>query len=97
MSVSDPGPEVANAIINYTSGKESNEPGLVVGANVSSFEMAGAVSRQLPGMYIKSCSVGVVTKGSAAPVYPGGYVQEFLITQYQQAVLQLGNITVNVV
>jgi hypothetical protein len=95
MSVSDPGPAVANAIINYTSGLESGEPGLVVGADVSAFEMAGAVARQLPGMYVKACSVAVVTKGSAAPIYPTGYVSEFIITPYEQAVLTVGDITVN--
>jgi hypothetical protein len=57
--------------------------------------MAGAVARQLPGMYVKTCSVAVVPKGNAAPIYPTGYVSEFIITPYQQAVLTVGDITVN--
>lgn len=97
MSMSDPSTAVANAIMNYVNGLETNEPGLIIGASVSAFEMAGAVARQLPGMYVKTCSVGVVPKGSVAPAYPGSYVPEWVAQNYQQAVLQIGNITVSVV
>jgi hypothetical protein len=93
-SVSSPAPSVQNAIISYTSGQEDGEPGLVVGADVSAFEMGGAVSRQLPGMYVKDCSVACVLAGSPAPTYPGGYSSEVVMAPFQQAVLQIGNITV---
>lgn len=93
-SVSSPGPAVQAAIMNYAGGLEQGEPGLTVGANVSAFEMAGAVARQLPGMYVKTCSIAVVPKGSAAPSYPSAYSTEFVMSRFGQAVLQINNITV---
>ncbi len=78
-SVSSPGPSVQNAVLSYANGLEEGEVGLVVGADVSAFEMAGAVARQLPGMYVRSCSVCVLPKGSAPPVYPTGFSTEVVM------------------
>lgn len=94
---STPIQSVQQALMNYASGLEDGEPGLVVGANVSAYEMAGAVARQLPGMYVKSCAIACVTAGGTAPVYPGGYSQEFLPGPFGLAVLAPGRITVTVV
>jgi Baseplate J-like protein len=96
-SASSPVQAVQNAIFSYASGNEEGEAGLVVGADVSAYEMAGAVARQLPGMYIKACSIAVVAHGAASPAYPGGYSQEVIINNFQQAVLVIGNITVQTV
>jgi uncharacterized phage protein gp47/JayE len=96
-SSSSPAQAVQNAIYTYAMGQEAGEPGLIVSADVSAYEMAGAVVRQLPGMYVKACSVACVTKGSAAPAYPGGYSQEVIMNNFQQAQLVVGNITVQVV
>jgi uncharacterized phage protein gp47/JayE len=96
-SSSSPVQAVQNAIYMYAAGQEAGEVGLVVSADVSAYEMAGAVARQLPGMYVKACSVACVTKGSAAPAYPGGYSQEVVMSNFQQANLVVGNITVQVV
>ncbi len=93
-SVSSPGPAVQTAILNYATGQEQGELGLVVGANISAFEMAGAVARQLPGMYVKTCSIAVVPHGSAVPAYPAAYTTEFVMATFGQAELQLNNITV---
>ncbi len=93
-SVSSPGPAVQTAILAYAEGQEQGELGLVVGANVSAFEMAGAVSRQLPGMYVKTCSIAVVPHGSAVPSYPSAYTTEYIMPTFGQALLQLNNITV---
>lgn len=95
-SVASPGPAVQQAIINYVTGQEQGEPGLVVGANISAFEMAGAVARQIPGMYIKACSVAAVSAGSPAPA-PGAFVPEFLVTPWKQGQLAVNNIDVTVV
>jgi Baseplate J-like protein len=97
QSSSSPAQAVQNAIMQYATGQEEGEVGLVVGADVSAFEMAGAVARQLPGLYVKACSVACVTHGSAAPAYPGGYSTEVIMNNFQQAVLQTGNITVQIV
>ena len=92
--VATPIQTVQEAIFDYASGQEEGEPGLVIGANVSAFEMAGAVARNIPGMYVRNCAVAVVPAGAAAPVYPGGYSTEVLIGRFEQADLQIGNITV---
>jgi hypothetical protein len=96
QSVSSPVPAVQAAIINYTSGQEQGEPGLVVGADVSAFEMSGAVARQIPGMYTRSCLVAAVPAGSAAPIYPTDYVTEFVMQPWQQGQLAINNIAVTV-
>lgn len=94
-SVSSPVPAVQSAIINYATGQEQGESGLIVGANISAFEMAGAVARQLPGMYIRACSVAAVPAGSAAPA-PGDYVSEFLVDPWEQGSIAVNNINVTV-
>jgi hypothetical protein len=93
QSVSSPIPSVQAAIINYATGQEQGEPGLVVGANVSAFEMAGAVARQLPGMYIKSCAVAIVPAGNPPP---SSYSTEVILSPWQQAQLAINNIQVTV-
>lgn len=84
---------VQNAIFAYASGNEDGEEGLLIGTSVSAFEMAGAVARNVPGMYIKSCTVAVVTAGSPAPA-PGAYTSEVVMLPYQMAQLAIGNILV---
>jgi hypothetical protein len=96
QSVSSPVPAVQTAILNYANGLEQGEPGLVVGANISAFEMAGAVARQIPGMYVRSCLVAAVTHGSPAPSYPSAYVSEFVMSPWQQGELAINNISVTV-
>lgn len=96
-SVSSPQNAVQNAIVAYASGTEEGEPGLVVGASVSAYEMGGAVARQLPGMYVKACSVATVPHGNPAPSFPSAYSQEVVLLPYQQALLAIGNVTVTLV
>lgn len=92
--VAIPTSAVQQAIWNYAAGLEDGEPGLIIDADVSAYEMAGAVARQIPGMYIKSCSVAVVAHGAAAPSYPSAYSQEVVIGRFQRALLAIGNIVV---
>lgn len=95
-NVASPASAVQNAIVAYATGQEDGEVGLTVGASLSAYEIAGAVARQLPGMYVKSCSVATVTHGSAAPS-GGAYVQEVVVQPYQQVLLPSGNIIVTLV
>lgn len=88
---------IQKAILAYAQGQESGEPGFVPGADVSAFEVSGSVVRQYPGLYVKSCQVACVTAGSAAPSFPSAYSYEVVMQNYQQANLQIGNITVNLV
>jgi hypothetical protein len=92
--VSTPISTVQDAIYSYANGEEAGEPGLVIGADVSAFEMAGAVARNVPGMYVRTCSVACVPAGSTPPVYPTGFSTEVVMGNFQQANLQIGNITV---
>lgn len=96
-SVTSPQPAVATAILNYANGELEGEPGFVIGASVSAFEVAGSVSRQLPGLYTKNCTVALVPAGNPAPVYPAGFVTEFTLGVFEQAQLAINNVTVVVV
>lgn len=49
----DPVEAVKEAIIAYANGLLEGERGLVVGASVSTFELAGAVNRTTPGIYVQ--------------------------------------------
>ena len=55
---------VRDAIVAYAAGLQEGEPGFVVGASVSSFELAGAVNRAAPGIYVQNCEISFVTPTS---------------------------------
>ena len=95
-SSSAPEPAAQNAILNYANGNEDGEQGFVVGASVSAFEVGGAISRQLPGMYVKDCKVACVLKGAAPPA-DNAYVSEVVMAPFQQALISIGNIKVTTV
>ena len=93
-TVADPESAVRNAILEYVTGQEDGELGLVVGAGFSAFEIAGSVSRQLPGMYVSLCKVAYVPRGAAAPVYPAGFDYNFDMQMWDQISMLSGNIQV---
>lgn len=80
---------VEDAILAYAQGQLPNEPGLVIGAHVSPFEIAGAIATQLPGTYVQLAQVSLdgVTWQTT----------EIATALWQRAVLPRGNILVNVV
>lgn len=45
------------AILNYAAGKQEGERGFAVGVSVSPFELAGAVGREQPGLYVQKVEV----------------------------------------
>lgn len=55
--VGDPVTQTQQAILDYVNGLQDGERGFVVGGSVSPFELAGAVSRVLPGMYVQKVEV----------------------------------------
>lgn len=63
-SLIDPATAVRDAIVAYAAGDLEGEPGFVVGASVSSFELAGAVNRQAPGIYVLNCEISLVSPTS---------------------------------
>lgn len=95
-SATSPVDAVQNSVIEYARGEMQGEEGFVVGYSVSAFEIAGAISRNLPGLYVKSVSVACVPAGSAAPA-PGDYSTEYVLLPFQQAQIAIGNIKVNLV
>lgn len=56
---------VRDAVMAYANGELPSDPGFVVGVNVSPFEIAGAITREVLGIY-----VGIVDL--ASPDIPGG-------------------------
>lgn len=95
-SASSPEHGIQNAIVNYAAGNITGEQGFVVGASVSGFELGGAISYSLPGIYVKSVTVAIVAAGAAAPL-PGAYSTEAILSPFQQAQISVGNIKVNIV
>lgn len=80
---------VRAAIIKYAQGLQEGEAGLVVGASVSAFELAGAVNRDNPGIYVQNCEVSLVTAGT--------WASTVTIALNEIATILSGNIAVTVV
>jgi hypothetical protein len=95
-SATSPTEAVQNAVVNYAAGNTAGEPGLVVGADVSAFEIGGAIARALPGLYVKNVAVAVVLAGAAPPL-PGAYSTEKVMKPYEEASISVGNVKVNIV
>lgn len=64
--VADPAAAVRDAILAYAAGEQEGENGFVIGGHVSSWELAGAVNRAAPGLFVQECLVGL-SGGSVAP------------------------------
>lgn len=86
-SLADPQIAVRDAVMAYVNGEIPNERGFVVGVDVSPFEIAGAVSYFLPGMFVSKVEVALA---------PGGAWQttELTIALDEIATTQSGSITV---
>lgn len=62
-AVGDPSALIKASILNYAAGLVDGERGLVVGVGVSPFELAGAVNRDSPGLYVQKCEVATAASG----------------------------------
>lgn len=60
-ALSDVTTAVNYAIVNYAAGLIDGEPGFTVGADVSAFELAGAVNAQTPGIYVQKCEISLLS------------------------------------
>lgn len=78
---------VQQAILDYAAGNITGLAGFVVGANVSPFELAGAIMAENPGTYVQNVEISLTTtvSYSNSPINMG---------QNQQAQTQLSYITV---
>lgn len=59
-SLLNPQDVIPAAIMAYVNGEIDGEPGLIVGQDVSVFELAGAVNSLYPGIYISNMEVSVI-------------------------------------
>lgn len=86
----DPVTATKEAIIAYVNGQLEGEPGFVVGADVSTFELAGAVNRYAPGIYVQKME----TSDDAGSTWS---TDEIEITISQIATMSIGDIAVTVI
>lgn len=56
--ISDPVTLVRNAIVAYANGEQEGEDGFVIGADVTPWELAGAVNVGAPGLFVTSVQIG---------------------------------------
>lgn len=84
----NPATIVREAIEAYAAGDQDGEEGLTIGADVSPFELAGAINRAAPDLYVSDVQVGT------APGVLGPTPVNITITQRAQIIA--GNITVAV-
>lgn len=78
---------VREAIVAYAAGELEGEPGFVVGGNVSAFELAGAVNRNAPGIYVQKCEISLLSPTSWT-------TDEIVIALDEIATILSGNIEV---
>lgn len=67
-AVGDPVTLTQDAILAYTSGQLDGEAGFTVGNPVSPFELAGAVNRTSPGLYVQKVEVTLAAVVNYLPV-----------------------------
>ena len=78
---------VRAAVIDYANGLIEGEPGFTVGTSVSAFEIGGAVSRQVPGAYVKLCEISLLSPTSWG-------TGEIAVALNEKALILSGNIEV---
>ena len=55
----DPDLAIRSSIMNYVNGEQEGEQGFVVGNSVSPFELASAINREYPSLFIKKVEVSI--------------------------------------
>lgn len=84
-SIASPQQSCQDAILAWAAGEQDGEPGLVTGADLSAFEVAGAINVDVPGMFVKNSEVSL--DGT-------NWVSYIDIPLWQKCSLPRGNITV---
>lgn len=85
-TMSDLPNSVVNAVLDYAAGRTDSDPGLVVGAPVSPYTIAGSVVSQIPGTFVRLCEVS--TNGTT------WQTAQIDVGIWERAVLPRGNISV---
>lgn len=86
-SVQNPQQVITQAILDYAGGLVSGEQGLIVGQNVSCFELAGAINIESPALYIQNVQTSLISPLSYSNA-------EIVIEKFQKAVIESTSITV---
>jgi hypothetical protein len=88
--VQDPVTTVQQAILNWAAGLVDGQDGLLVGSNVSPWEIGGAITTQYPGIYVQNLQIKNITA-------LGSYqYTEITISPWQLAVIEQSAIVVTV-
>lgn len=90
-AVGNPVDQVKQAVLDYANGLVDGEPGFVIGAPVSCFEIAGAINKEIPQLFIKKVETSLNT---GPPVYS---TDEIPIALWEVAYTTNGAIVVDVV
>lgn len=78
---------VTQALLDYAAGLVAGQPGFVVGGSVSPFDLAGACTQQIPGIYVQKMEIKKHSTGSYVTT-------EIALALNEQASLITANITV---
>lgn len=89
-SVVDPSKVVKQAILDYAAGETGPTSGLKVGTTVSAFELAKAISQEVPELYVKDILIGLVSDPPPVSSDP------IPIAIFEMATVITSNITVTV-
>jgi hypothetical protein len=92
---STPTETVKEAVVAYGNGEIDGEDGFVVGASIYAFDVAGAISAQMPGLSIVEIKVACVLKGLSPPV-DGAYAFEFAMAAWGIASTNVGSVLVEI-
>lgn len=77
------------AMLDFTTGVIPGEPGWVVGAALSPFDLAAAIVSEQPGTRVREVQISVI---------PAAYqTTEVELAPNQQGILSIGNITINMI
>lgn len=86
-AVTDPVAAVKQAVLNYVNGLVNGEPGLKIGTEVSSFQIAGAVNQQVIGLFVQLVQCKKASGGSFSS-------DPIAIAIFERAIVTADSITV---
>ena len=89
-SVSDPETAIKDAILDYAAGNIPGEQGFIVGADVSGWELSGAITISAPGIVVREVLVSTVLANDPQP-------DTIPIELFQKASITADNISVTLV
>lgn len=78
------------AVVDYANGLLSDEPGLVIGASVSPFDIAAAIQSENPGVRVREVQVALKPSGAYQTT-------EIAIATNQQATISISDIQTNLI